>query len=460
MAPEVTAPISPLTPPLASERPVVWPERVRASLSCGVPVVLVERRTIPKISVQLFFRSGNATVAADHPGLAEMAAAVLRTGTATRDERRIDEDLRRIGADLGSGSGADWSWIAAGGLSEFSAELIGLVAELARHPTFPATPFEREKRNAVEAVRLERTSPGFLGSERLRKVLFGSHPYAVVSPTEAQIESCEREQLVEFHRAHYAPSNALLLAVGDFSPAGMLDQLEAAFAGWTGGEAVPPADEPLPSHAGRHVSLVHLPGSVQAQILLGNLSITRRHPDWLRLSLANAIFGGAFHSRLVANIREQKGYTYSPRSTLHALQQHGYFTVHAAVRNEVVAATLTEIFYELDRMRALPVREDELSDARAYLSGVFSLGLATQAGLAGQLSTAYLSGLPEDYLETYREKIRALTAEDVLAAARRYFDAANAEIVIVADAPQVAPQVALFAPVQVYDAQGTPLSNA
>ena len=144
--------------------------------------------------------------------------------------------------------------------------------------------------------------------------------------------------------------------------------------------------------------------------LLGNLAITRRDPDWYRLVLANSIYGGAFHSRLVMNIREQKGYTYSPRSGVNALRQHGYFTVHAAVRNEVVAATLTEMFYEMDRMRSLPVTAEELESARSYLTGVFSLGVATQDGLLGQLSTVYLERLPEDYLETYRERIRALTA--------------------------------------------------
>jgi len=137
-----------------------------------------------------------------------------------------------------------------------------------------------------------------------------------------------------------------------------------------------------------------------------------------------------------------------------ALRQHGIFSVHAAVRNEVVAATLTEMFYELDRMRALPVGEEELADARNYLSGVFSLGLATQDGLAGQLSNVYLERLPEDYLETYRDRIRALTAEDVLSAARSWFDSANAQIVVVGDRTQIAAQAGLFGDMTEYDAQG------
>ena len=176
--------------------------------------------------------------------------------------------------------------------------------------------------------------------------------------------------------------------------------------------------------------------------------------------LANSIYGGAFHSRLVINIREQKGYTYSPRSGNNALRQYGYFTVHAAVRNDVVAATLTEIFYEMDRMRSLPVTPEELESARNYLTGVFSLGVATQDGVLGQLSTVYLERLPEDYLETYRARIHELTAEDVMAAARRHFDRKNAEIVVVGDRDQIAEQAALFGDVTEYNAQGMQVVSA
>jgi zinc protease len=190
---------------------------------------------------------------------------------------------------------------------------------------------------------------------------------------------------------------------------------------------------------------------------VGCHSITRKHPDWIRLGLANAIYGGAFNSRLVMNIREAKGYTYSPRSSVTSLQQHGFFSIHAAVRNDVVAATLAEIFYELDRMRALPVPDDELADARNYLSGVFSLGLATQDGLLGQLATVYLDELPEDYLETYRERVRALLSEDVLTAARTYFDSANAQIVVVGERKAVESQAALWGSLETFDAQGNRL---
>ena len=194
--------------------------------------------------------------------------------------------------------------------------------------------------------------------------------------------------------------------VGDFDTAVMMKSIEKTFSAWTGKR---PAirTTPEPAHPkGRRVYLVHVPGAVQTQILAGCHAITRKHADWVKIGLTNSLYGGAFNSRLVMNIREDKGYTYSPRSGVHALRQYGYFSVSAAVRNDVVAASLTEMFYELDKLRSLPVPEPELADARNYLSGVFSMSLATQDGLLSQLATVALNDLPDDYLETYRERLR------------------------------------------------------
>jgi zinc protease len=441
-------------PALSAARPVIWPPRVHRTLSNGLEIVLVESHTIPKFTGELFFRSGNAVVAATSPGLADMTATVARTGTTRRTSREIEEGLRRMGSDLSSGAGADTSVISFAGLVDFSNELLGLVSELAQQASFPADEFERERRQLIEGLRIERTTPGFLASERLRRVLFGTHPYGTISPTEEQVANYRVEQLKEYYRHFYRPGNALLVMVGDFSPPAMLVQIEKIFGEWAAGPVEAAPDPALPEIKGRRVHLVHLPESVQTQVFVGNRAITRKHPDWLRLTLANSIYGGAFNSRLVMNIREQKGYTYSPRSGAHPLRRHGYFSIGAAVRNDVVAATLTEIFYEIDRMRSTPVGEEELDDARNYMTGIFSLGLATQDGLAGQLATSTLEKLPDDYLETYRERVLKLTSQDVLEAAQKYFDSANAQIVIVGDRAQIESQAALFGAPEVYDAQG------
>jgi predicted Zn-dependent peptidase len=264
--------------------------------------------------------------------------------------------------------------------------------------------------------------------------------------------------LLSVYREFYTPENGLLLLVGDFQPEAMLKTAEEVFGAWHGTK---PEAKPMPATAhprGRRVYLVHLPGAVQTQILAGCHAITRKHPDWIRLGLTNSLYGGAFNSRLVMNIREDKGYTYSPRSGVNALRQHGYFTVSAAVRNDVVAASLTEIFYEMDKLRSVPVPEPELLDAQNYLSGVFSMGLATQNGLLGQIAVVALNELPDDYVETYRAKLRALTPVDLIEAARKYLDSANMQIVVVGDRTQIESQAALFGELEVFDAQGKKLA--
>jgi zinc protease len=441
-------------PPLSAERPVHWPKRTHARLSNGLEIILAESHRVPKFTGELVFRAGNAAVASVKPGLAGMTARVVRTGTQRRASRQIEDDLRGLGADLSSSAGADTTALSFAGLAEFSQPLLALVCELAREASFPEGEFERERRQKLEEIRNDRTTPSFLAAERLRNVLYGEHPYARYAPTEEQVKAYRRDDLVSVYREHYSPAHALLLLVGDFLPGAMLEQIEKVFGEWRG--AAPGAKkfaEP-PRLRGRRVHLVHVPGAVQAQILAGCPAITRKNPDWVKLVLANSIYGGAFNSRLVMNIREAKGYTYSPRSSLTSLRQYGHFSVFAAVRNEVVAATLTEIFYEMDRMRSLAIPENELADAQNYLSGLFSLGLGSQDGLLGQLSTVAIDELPEDYLETYRDKVRALKADDVLSAARTYLDSADLQVVVVGDRAQIETQAALFGEVEVYDAQG------
>jgi zinc protease len=445
-------------PPLSPERAVTWPERTKARLANGLEIVLAESHTIPKFHGELFFRSGNAAAMHRAPGLAEMTATVVRTGTAQRASRQIEENLRRLGADLSSSAGADNSAISFAGLSELAEPLLAMVRELATEASFPEPEFERERRQKLEEVRLSRTQPGFLAGERLRKVLFGAHPYAQVAPSEEQVASYKRNDLLDIYRGFYTPENGLLALVGDFDPQAMLDTIERIFGQWAGQKPVtpPPAEPPKPH--GRRVYLVHVPGAVQTQIVAGCHAITRKHPEWIKLGLTNSLYGGAFNSRLVMNIREDKGYTYSPRSNVNPLRQYGYFSISAAVRNDVVAASLTEIFYELDKLRSLHVPEPELADARNYLSGVFSLGLATQEGLLSQLATVALNELPDDYLETFRDKVHALTSEDLIATARKYLDSPNMQIVVVGDRTQIEPQAALFGDIEVFDAQGRRLA--
>src|ERR1700694_3627347 len=259
MATRAAAEIHTAVPPLSPERQVIWPRRTRARLDNGLEIVLAESHTIPKFHGELFLRSGNAAAIHRGTGLAEMTATVVRTGTVKRTSRQIEEDLRRLGADLSSHAGADNSAIAFAGLSELAEPLLALVNELAREAAFPEPEFERERRQQLEEVKLDRTQPGFLASERLRKVLFGAHPYAQVAPTEEQVAAYKRDDLVSIYKDFYTPENALLLLVGDFGPQAMLQTIEKTFGDWAGQKPVVPAAPEPPKPRGRRVHLVHVP---------------------------------------------------------------------------------------------------------------------------------------------------------------------------------------------------------
>src|SRR5258707_1919833 len=269
-------------PALAPEREVRWPKRAKSKLANGLEVILLESHTIPTFHGELYFRSGNAFVASRGTALAEMTATMVRTGTAQHSSREIEELLRGLGADLSVSAGQDNSSISFAGLSDHAEPLLQLMNELAREATFPAAEFERERRQKLEEVKLERTQPGFLAGERLRKVLFGGHPYSQISPTEEQVAAYKIADLQTVYREAYTPANGALLLVGDFESKAILASVDTIFASWSGKKPAAPAATAPANPRGRRVYLVHVPGAVQTQILCGCRPITRKHPAWLK----------------------------------------------------------------------------------------------------------------------------------------------------------------------------------
>lgn len=441
-------------PPLGAERPLRIAPRLVRRLANGLTVVLAESRELPLVRFEFLLRRGEAVVAAAQPWLAELTVALLRAGTERRSRRAIDQELRRLGASLATQADADSSSLTLRGLSEATEALLVLLVELIRCPTFPPEEFERERRQALEELRLQRATPSFVAVERLRRMLFAPHPYGVVAPSEEQLLSYRPEQVAEFHRGAYRPAASVLVGVGSFEAERVAARVEELLGDWQGEPIAEPAQPPERPPSKRVVQVVHRAGAVQTHLVGGQRTVPRRHPDWIPLSVANALFGGAFHSRLVMNLREQKGYTYNAHSQLQAFRHSGYFSVHASVRNEVVKAAVQEILSELERMQAAAPEPAELEQAQNYLAGVFSLSLATTRGLLGRLAQVYLHELPEDELETYRARVRAVRAAEIAAVARRWFDAARLPLVLVGDATHIAHQVEPFGEVTVWDTQG------
>ena len=443
------------TPPAPGKpRAVKLPAITERTLPNGLLVVMAPLRNVPKITGVLTFHVGTGTEADIHAGVASLAARVANEGTATRTSKAIKEELRAIGGYLSIGSDSDSTTVQAGSLSEFTPRLLALVADVVGHPSYPEKEVALAKENLVQEIHDQRSQPGFLGNERFMKAVFGSHPYAFVTPDEKAVAALQRADLAAFAAKYYVPANAHLILVGDFDVAALSKEVERAFGTWKPGPKFQPALPSPPRRDKREIYFVDRPGSVQSSIRMGNVTFPRKDGDYFVLRTANVIYGGSFYSRLTRNIREGKGYTYSPFSSLDTRAYSGYFSASASVRNEVTGATILEMIYELDRMRVLPVTDEELAAAKSFSVGNFAIELASQSGLAGRLNTVYLYGLPRTFLEDFGTRIESLTPAQIEAASARYLDTYRQAIAIVGDWQKVKDQVTPFGTVTVYTPEG------
>src|SRR3954452_16021796 len=387
-------------PPPGAARPLNLPKITEKKLANGLTVVLAPLPNVPKVSAMLTFRS--ATTATDrdaHPGIAQIAAGVANEGTDTRSSKQIKEELRSIGGSLGLGSDADSPTMTSTSLSEFSTRLFDLMSDVAQHPSFPETEVKLAQENTIQQIRAGRADPGFLVNERFQKAVFGNHPYSFVVPDEKSINALTRNDLRAFVTKYYIPNAAHLVVVGDINVDKTFAEIEKAFGGWKSGTVPPDETPPVPKRDKRQIYFVNRPGSIQSAIYIGNVSIPRKDKDYFAIRTADTIYGGSFYSRLTRNIRESKGYTYSPFSSSNTRLKTGSFLAGAFVRNEVTGPTLLEILYELDRMRVLPVTDEELSAAKEYSNGNFSVELASQLGLAGRINTIYTYNLSKTFID-------------------------------------------------------------
>jgi zinc protease len=448
-------------PPPGAARPLNLPKITEKKLANGLTVVLAPLPNVPKVTAVLTFRS--ATTASDrkeHPGIAQIAASVANEGTDTRTSKQIKEELRSIGGSLSLGSDADSTTMNATSLAEFSPRLFDLMSDVAQHPSFPETEVKLAQENTIQQIRAGRADPGFLVNERFQKAVFGDHPYGFVVPDEKSISALTRADLRGFVTKYYLPNAAHLIVVGDIDLDKTYAEIEKAFGSWKSG-AVPPDDNPaVPTRDKRQIYFVNRPGSIQSAIYIGNVSIPRKDKDYFAIRTANTIYGGSFYSRLTRNIRESKGYTYSPFSSSNTQFKSGSFLAGAFVRNEVTGPTLLEIFYELDRMRVLPVSDEELNAAKEFSTGNFSVELASQQGLAGRIATVYTYELDKNFINDFRPKIEALTTADIQRVAAKYFDTYRAAIVIVGDWEKVKDQVTPFGEVTIYDSEGNVVTKS
>ena len=436
-------------PPPGPARPIQWPSIIESKLGNGLTVVLVPLHNVPKITAELSFLAGRGTAYKTEPGVAQLAARVANEGTATRTSIEIKQQLRSIGGALTIGVDNDATTMTASSLADFAPKLLDLLSDVARHPAYPQSEVALAKTNLAQEIEEQRSTPDFLAQEELDKALFGAHPYGFTVPDPASIKNVSRASLKTFAATYYAPNNATLVVVGDFEPAAMRAEVERAFGSWKRVPLPPAPKVVLPIRDKRQIYVIDRPGSVQSTIIIGAPAPPRRSPDYIPLRTTNMIYGGSFYSRLTRNIREGKGYTYSPYSTANLRRAAGSFETGASVRNEVTGPTILEMLYELDRMRVEPVTAEELDSAKTYSIGGMELELEAQSSLASRITSIYIDELAHDFLQTFRDKITAITPAEVQRSAAHYFDTYRGAIVVVGDYKAIKDQLAPFGDVKV-----------
>jgi predicted Zn-dependent peptidase len=409
------------------------------TLENGMAVTLVEYGTLPKVTVRLAVRTGNIDEKTGEVWLSDVMGDLLSQGTETRTAEQIAEAAARMGGELNVNVGEDRTDLSGDVLSEFGPDMAALIAGVAMHPKFPESELARLKGDRQRQLSIAKSQPQQMASEKFRALLYGDHPYGRLFPTEEMLKGFTIEQVRAFYGANFGAARAHLYAAGKFDAKAMEEAIRKAFSGWKRGSA-PSVNLPKPRNEHR-LETVDRPGAVQSTIYLGMPVTDPSSPDWVALGVMNALLGGSFGSRITSNIREQKGYTYSPNSQVSTRYRDGYWVETADVTTKDTGASLKEILAEIKRLQSEPPSAQELKGIQNYLAGTFVLQNSSRTGIIAQLAFVDLHGLPADYLNTYVSRVYAVTPAEVQQMATKYIQSDKATIVVVGDKKVIAEQV-------------------
>jgi predicted Zn-dependent peptidase len=435
---------------------VKLPHPTEFSLPNGLAILVLEQHKLPTVYCSLWIKSGSLADPADMPGLASFTASQLRDGTARRNTTQIATELDELGATFNADAafGANLTAITTSGLSESTDKLMDLMSDLVLNPRYPADEWERFSRQQRARLTQMRANPGFLARERLSRAVYKDFPAAIESTNAEALQKITPDGLKDFHQKYYAPNNAILAMAGDVTVAQAKELATKYFGSWKKQQvpAINLGSVPAPGPA--KVYLVDRPDSVQSNILAGGLALRRADPDFIPLAVANRILGGGGASRLFANLREDKGYTYGAYSRVSSDLYPGLFIANTEVRNAVTDGSLHELLYEFKRLRDEKVPQVELEEAKRSIVSNFALSLANPAGIVNSWMTVKYYGLAPDYWDHYSDEIAKVDVNTVQRMARKYIDLDHLQIVVVGDAKQVGQAVAKYGNIEMFDADG------
>ena len=419
-------------------RPFHFPEVHRHVLPNGLTVLAAEARNFPVASFGLILEGGGTADDPARAGTAALVSGLLESGAGDMDADQLAEVIDGLGLSLDTG--VSWD-TAQAGLTAITSRLedgCSLLADLVRRPHFPEDEVLRLRDERLGLLQQRRGTPSSLADEVENLYVYAPGlPYArPLGGLAETVRGLTRDDMTSFHAARYRPGGAALVAAGDVSIDDVVRLAERYFGDWEGVAEAADVD-PRPRLEETTIVVADRPGSVQSELRVGHLGMERRAEDFFAVQVLNAILGGTFTSRLNMNLRERLGYTYGVSSSFIGRRRPGAFSISTAVQTEVTAHSVSEILRDMRELREAPVSQAELDDARNYLAGVFPLSIQTTDGLSGKLNTSFTYGLSDDYWDRYRDRMLAVTAEDVLQAAQRRLWPHRAAVVIAGDAAAI-----------------------
>ena len=435
------------------------PTWTKSTLSNGADFIVSEKHDLPLVSFSITLLGGAAQFeAADRTGLASITASMMSEGTKTRDGEALSNALQLLGTSVSTGIGSESGSIGFVSTSSKFAPTLEIMADMLLNSTFPADALERIRAQRLVALTQARAQPEAIASRVFPRVLYGNtHPYGRVT-TEESLKAITRDDVAKFHAAFFEPGRALITVVGDVTPAGAKAAVEKALAAWPKAGTRPAFSYPtLPEPAKTTIYLVDRAGAAQSNVAIGLPGPSRSTPDYYALQVMNTMLGGMFQSRLNANIREEKGYSYGVSSSFAYGKGPGAFRTGGAIVGDKTDAALIEFVKELRGiLGARPVTDDELATAKDSLIQRLPATFASVSAINGAISGLWTQGLPDDYYQQYTKAIAAITKDDVVRVAKKYIDMDKLAIVIVGDKASIeAPlRAANVAPIAYLDIEG------
>jgi zinc protease len=426
------------------------PPSVSKTFSNGVRAYVMEYHELPLVDFQVVLGAGAAHDPKGKEGLASLTAELLRKGTSKRSAKEIADTVDFVGGLLGGSADHDGTRVTAEFMAKDTDLALDLLSDLVMNPAFAPEEVDRQKSETVAELQAAKENPSLLASRRFVELLFEGHPYG--HPTvgwESTVSKLTAQDVKAFHAEHAVPSNALVVAVGDFKTADMMSKLERAFGGWKGARRERAEIAPPEAPGRSALYLIDKPDSTQSQVRIGAVGIRRKDPDYVTVQVANTILGGGFTSRLVEEIRVNRSLSYGASSRFYPLVQPGPFLVSTFTKNETTREIIEVAREILTRFHKEGATEEEVDKARKYLRGTFAIAHQSPDSMAEALAEIAFYGLPADTYDTYLDRLAKVTVEDVRRVARERFPLQNMVTVVLGEAKSVREQVDKLGPVTV-----------